>query len=826
MLLIKYRSYGTTYWDWSEDDEIFVEPVCELHLPDRSKVDVRWVNETLRKPRNYLETPCSSCGTIDIGLIDVYQCCVCEDYIICYRCYRNGYHTLVHPFTTYEIDDTYHWAINLRVRRGAKQELFRILRNHGNSESNLVFPTHKIKIDKGTKRKRKSSPLIAMLFGDVEFVKEFIEKGETLDTADREGDTLLHYAVFGNHTEIIRLLAKNPYINKRNVHGQTPLHCAARYSSPECVKILLAAKAKHTCTDGKGNTALHCAAIGSHNENLKMLIVAGADLEASNDRGCTALHLAAIHQAVPAAKILLEAGANPNCKRHLESTPLHEAAQNPSEILELLVKGGCEVNASNREGSTALHVLAKSSVNVKHVKKLLRAGADPNMRECSGYTALHKAAETGPANLKTLVKAGTKVNAVDVRGRTALHCAVQEESEMSIQILLTTGIDANIKNFNGYTALQEAAKSADGSILRLLLEGGVDPNTKDSRGNTALHVAVQENRIEIVQILCSSRKMDTSVTNDRGFNALHEAARLGHAAATARILQRSPELVDLRSMQNGKAPLHMSTAYSDVLKFLLRLGKANINLKTTNGKTALHIAVSETHQAAVEILVSNKADVNVTDADGNSSLHITVLNITVRTRMNPTDDVIRDMFKLIKNSNVRSSDIEIACYLIAAGANVYALNSNGQTPLDIVKNPDMQAVMKGFRPPAECRFCTNTSEENVRLEPCNHAPACIHCSSYMKKCLVCKVLIQNRLIMKDTVVIPRSPKDVTKQIAQLETKIAEFETRQEGVACTICMDRPKTIVFKCGHSSCKVCASILWSCHICREIITIKFKII
>lgn len=55
--------------------------------------------------------------------------------------------------------------------------------------------------------------------------------------------------------------------------------------------------------------------------------------------------------------------------------------------------------------------------------------------------------------------------------------------------------------------------------------------------------------------------------------------------------------------------------------------------------------------------------------------------------------------------------------------------------------------------PVECLVCSELSEENVTLEPCNHKPACEDCSSRMKKCLQCGVLVQKR-VTKDGRIIP------------------------------------------------------------------------
>lgn len=124
--------------------------------------------------------------------------------------------------------------------------------------------------------------------------------------------------------------------------------------------------------------------------------------------------------------------------------------------------------------------------------------------------------------------------------------------------------------------------------------------------------------------------------------------------------------------------------------------------------------------------------------------------------------------------------------------------------------------------PVECLVCSELSEENVRLEPCHHKPACEDCSSRMKKCLQCGVPVQKR-ITKDGRVIPaKSRQPSAERMRYLECKIAEIE---ESHACSICMERKRNVVFLCGHGTCAKCADTLKTCHMCRKTITKKIPI-
>ena len=57
------------------------------------------------------------------------------------------------------------------------------------------------------------------------------------------------------------------------------------------------------------------------------------------------------------------------------------------------------------------------------------------------------------------------------------------------------------------------------------------------------------------------------------------------------------------------------------------------------------------------------------------------------------------------------------------------------------------------------------------------------------------------------------------QVDQLRLQMLEKQLQQleDTVNCSICMERKKTVVFLCGHSTCRECARPLKICHICRK---------
>ena len=114
-----------------------------------------------------------------------------------------------------------------------------------------------------------------------------------------------------------------PDINGRDAGSFTPLHWAARNSSPAVVAALLEA---------------------------------GADIDSRTRGGLTPLHWAAGHNPRPAVvAALLEAGADISIRAQDGSTPLHWAAgRNPRPaVIAALLEAGADIDGARREGLDA-----------------------------------------------------------------------------------------------------------------------------------------------------------------------------------------------------------------------------------------------------------------------------------------------------------------------------------------------------------------------------------------------------------------------------------------------------------------------------------------
>ena len=147
------------------------------------------------------------------------------------------------------------------------------------------------------------------------------------------------------------------------------------------------------------------------------------------------------------------------------------ADDNDMDKLQLLIKKGADVNATNEEGDTAL-ILSADKGHIKIVKKLLETpGINVNTKNNYSDSALILAVDSNHLNVvKELLKfKELEVNAVGENGDTPLILAAENGKMDIAEVLLHfPGIDISIRNSSGKTALDLAKEKEFQGIISLL----------------------------------------------------------------------------------------------------------------------------------------------------------------------------------------------------------------------------------------------------------------------------------------------------------------------------------------------------------------------
>ncbi|XP_063417526.1 uncharacterized protein LOC134700086 [Mytilus trossulus] len=138
------------------------------------------------------------------------------------------------------------------------------------------------------------------------------------------------------------------------------------------------------------------------------------------------------------------------------STALHSAASTGNtEMVQLLIDNGIEINFQNKDGSTILFdATLKGKTDIVHW--LIDKGIDINVMDTDGSTALHIAASKGNTEIvQLLIDNGIEINAQNKDGNTALHLAVERQSDVMTTLLLNRGCNPNIQNIYEQTPMDK-----------------------------------------------------------------------------------------------------------------------------------------------------------------------------------------------------------------------------------------------------------------------------------------------------------------------------------------------------------------------------------
>jgi ankyrin repeat protein len=479
--------------------------------------------------------------------------------------------------------------------------------------------------------------------------------------------TLLEAAEAGDHDAALALLRENPDVNARGPDGATALMWAAYNEDLDLVKALIAHGADLKARNDFGAYALSEAAITGNASIIAALLAAGADANAANGEGETPLMEVARAGRVDAAKLLLDAGADVNAKELWggQSPLMWAAAQSQPAMIELLLAHGAEADARgavrnwerkvikeprpkdmNQGGFTPLLYAAREGC-LECAKKLVAGGADLNLPDPHRVTPLVMALLNLHFDLAAyLIEAGADVNKWDLYGRSPLYMA----ADTSTLPVMGNGAMVVLPSPDKLTALD---------VAEMLLAKGAEPNIQLKRRPPYRNVPQDRGGDAILSM---------------GATPLLRAARAGDAPFVKLLLEHGA-LVDLPSNQ-GVTPLMAAAG--------LEYG-----LRVTRGRNRTDEGVL----ATMQLLVDAGADVNarnLTEPRGATASGQLVIDQRLsdfsydyRGRQVPSPRAVPHRTAL--HGAAMKGFNPFVEFLVAHGADLYAKDANGRTPLDLAK---------------------------------------------------------------------------------------------------------------------------------------------
>ncbi|XP_069587576.1 transient receptor potential cation channel subfamily A member 1 isoform X2 [Ranitomeya imitator] len=488
----------------------------------------------------------------------------------------------------------------------------------------------------------------ASKYGHLELMLMIINQTseEALNTLDDKGSTPLHWAVFKNQVDSVKvLLSRGANPNILNFYRMSPLHMAIDMHYNNIVEALLDNTTTNVNLEGDlGNTPIMQACYKENPEALLMLLNHGAKLCKRNKIGCFPIHMSVFTGSLKCMELVLKKGEefgfsiedHINFTDNEKSSPLHVAVQNGRlEVVKACIGYGAKIDRKQIDNATPLHFAATQGAT-EIVKFMVSSYTGENnildLPDGNKETPLHKSCLFDHVELaQYLISMGANVDSVDNELRTPLLMATSCSSWKIVNLLLENGADVKLtdnygRNFLHLTVLQPGGLKniREEFLQRADIKSLV--SDEDTDGCTPLHYACRHGVPNSVNNLLGLNVSLYSKTKDKR-SALHFAAFYGRYNTCERLLRFVPDATLLNEAdEKGMTPLHLAAENGHDRIIFLLLKKGSLLLSDYRGWTALHYAASGGYTRTIRVLLDTSiALIDKPDKEKNTALHLAAL---------------------------------------------------------------------------------------------------------------------------------------------------------------------------------------------------------
>ena len=538
--------------------------------------------------------------------------------------------------------------------------------------------------------------------------------------------TMLHMATFIGIASVVGEVIEMPtvHVDDKDVLGRTALMWALGLGQETVAERLLEAGAQIQEHDRRQrSTLLYASAVKNEALLTKILDrMPEQDIDARFLSSCAeSNNTFLLDRALMCAKI------NVNVVGENGKTPFHEAIISGSEAaVQLLIKHGAQLSVPDRDGRTPL-MYAVSGLNINIVNRLIRAGAVPDPPIANGTSPLHIATKSAKGclkMLKLLLQAHAEISVEDEDGLVPLQSLLRTcrdqyrpEKEVLACVKLLSADTSTIshQSHDGENALHDAVRCPYILVLRYLVSQA-PRNTincpKDS-GQTPIFEALTAYNVPAFNVLIDLPNIDLLATRSDKKTLLNCAAWANEITVAKKLIDKEQRLIYLAE-QHSVSAIHYAVERDNpaMFKLLLEAGSTPRSRRHRFNEDLISYAAFEGREWCLKTLLNLEAWMAY-DQSGQLIAHKDDLNRTLlhRTAASGSTAVLRTVLDSLPLKGLSLEDRDtlgqtplhyaartrnemFVTQMLKAGSDKDALNTAGETPLDLALDSEASSVVR------------------------------------------------------------------------------------------------------------------------------------